>query len=242
MPSYYAVIPASVRYDKNLIPHAKLLYGEITALCNEKGFCWAGNTYFSELYGVSNRSITSWVASLVNGGYIKCEVRYKAGSREVESRKISITPPIEENFYTPMEENFHTYRRKLPDPIEENFLENTTVNNTINNKESIVKKPVENIQLPFSGEDFKKAWDDWIGYRKERKLPKYTERGLQKTFKHLTEISGQNESSAIKIIEQSMSNNWQGMFALKPNYSTAPKGNYQQQVEDAKKRFKLVQE
>jgi len=68
--SYYAIIPASVRYDKRLCPNAKLLYGEITALCNEKGYCWATNAYFSALYNVSNRSIVNWVNELEGAGHI----------------------------------------------------------------------------------------------------------------------------------------------------------------------------
>jgi hypothetical protein len=68
--SYYAIIPASVRYDKRLCPNAKLLYGEITALCNEKGYCWATNAYFSGLYEVSNRSIVNWINELEQAGHI----------------------------------------------------------------------------------------------------------------------------------------------------------------------------
>lgn len=68
--SYYAIIPAEVRYDKDLPPNAKLLYGEITALCNKEGYCFASNEYFANLYGVSKRSITGWIAALADKGYI----------------------------------------------------------------------------------------------------------------------------------------------------------------------------
>lgn len=68
--SYYAVIPATVRYDKSLIPNAKLLYGEITALANANGYCWADNQYFMELYEAAERTIQSWLKNLSSSGYI----------------------------------------------------------------------------------------------------------------------------------------------------------------------------
>lgn len=39
--NYYSVIPATVRYDKRLKFAERLLYGEITALANSNGFCYA---------------------------------------------------------------------------------------------------------------------------------------------------------------------------------------------------------
>lgn len=71
--SYYAILPANVRYDKKLTPGAKLLYAEITALCNEKGFSWATNNYFEKLYNVNNRTIQRWLKDLKTEKYIYIE-------------------------------------------------------------------------------------------------------------------------------------------------------------------------
>jgi hypothetical protein len=81
-PNYFAVIPGEVRYS-DLPANAKLLYGEITALSNKEGYCWATNTYFAQLYGVSKISVSRWVSSLVEKGFIKIELLNKQNSKEV---------------------------------------------------------------------------------------------------------------------------------------------------------------
>lgn len=103
-PGFYAIIPAHVRYDSILPDKAKLLYGEITALCDKYGQCWAGNQYFAGLYSISTRQITRLLAALALGGYVGMELVYKPGSREIERRIIRITP-IDKNVYTPIDKN-----------------------------------------------------------------------------------------------------------------------------------------
>lgn len=125
--AYYAIIPANIRYNENICANAKLLYGEITALCNEKGYCWATNEYFASLYNVSKVSISKWISSLVENGYIQSDISYRGGTKEILNRYLRIV-------YDPIKEKFNT-------PIKEKFKENNTViNNTINNKENIIKE------------------------------------------------------------------------------------------------------
>lgn len=100
-PGYWAVIPAPVRYDDRIPANAKLLYGEISALCDMKGFCWAKNEYFAQLFGWAAPTVTRLLASLRDAGYLAVEMvptstgserRIFAGLCTGGVRKIAETP------------------------------------------------------------------------------------------------------------------------------------------------------
>ena len=58
-PSYYSIIPATVRYDKRLKAYERLMFSEITALSNKYGYCTAPNSYFASLIGHCSRQCIS---------------------------------------------------------------------------------------------------------------------------------------------------------------------------------------
>lgn len=86
-PNYYAILPANVRYDKRLSANAKLLYCEISALANVKGYCYASNNYFSELFSVDSRSVQRWLYNLKDYGYITMDFD---DNKDLRTRKIFI--------------------------------------------------------------------------------------------------------------------------------------------------------
>ena len=96
-PNYYAVIPADVRYSKKLTPNAKLLYAEITALCNMNGKCTASTKYFATLYNVSKTSIQNWLKILDDNNFITRHNIFKEGSQEILSRHIKLVKPPPQN-------------------------------------------------------------------------------------------------------------------------------------------------
>ena len=180
---YYAIIPAIVRYDNHLNGNAKLLYGELTALANEKGYCWATNQYFANLYNVSKRTIISWLKQLEERNYIKIQIFYKPNSKMVDRRHIYILPyPTDTEFYTPSEENFITYGKNHQEGNEENFTtpseENFTENNTLNNNTKNNTKNIYSVeQSSTMSELFEKVWKT---YPKKTNKKKAKEQFLKK--------------------------------------------------------------
>lgn len=87
-PAYYAVIPASVRYCKELEPMARLLYAEITCLTHTEGYCYASNQHFADLYDVDVRTIQRWLEGLKKHGFITVETQ-KSGIHFTRTIRIS---------------------------------------------------------------------------------------------------------------------------------------------------------
>lgn len=135
-PSYYSILTANVRYDKELKANEKLLFSEITALSNRNGYCHANNNYFANLYNVSKTSISNWINHLKERGYLKVEM-IKDGKEIKERRLFPISTPIKEKFNTPSKNLYEGNKEKFNTPIKENFKENnTSINNTSTNNTS----------------------------------------------------------------------------------------------------------
>ena len=154
-PTYYANIPANVRYS-NLKPNAKLLYGEITALSNKLGYCFASNNYFAELYGVSKNTVSRWISDLKKLGFITIQIE-RNFNKEIIKRIIGID-------------------KKVDTPIDQIVKGNTTRINTTSNNIYIKEKFISEV---MSFDYPKDMLDDFINYWTEgKKKMRYQKQGI----------------------------------------------------------------
>lgn len=219
--SYYAIIPANVRYDKDLAPNAKLLYGEITALCNEKGYCWASNQYFAELYGVSVLSVKRWVNSLVNKGYVYRTLTYKPNSKEVDKRIISIYSGIKIDTTSVQKCYDPSIKNDTSSSIKNDTDNNTSINNTFNNtdiyKEKNIKKESVNsvISEYTENKDLQDALHGFVEMRTKARKP-LTVRAMKLSLNVLDNLAV-DDVTKIAIVNQSIVHSWLTFYKLQNN-------------------------
>tara|TARA_R100000808_G_C2115057_1_gene127954 strand:- start:380 stop:991 length:612 start_codon:yes stop_codon:yes gene_type:complete len=158
-PSYYAIIPADVRYSK-LKPNAKLLYGEITALSSKEGYCFATNNYFANLYNVTKNTISLWVSQLHKAGFISVELIKKG--EQITERRLGII------------------KKDDRDNIKNNDLNSIKINNTNNNISLRRLKFMSDVSLMEYDDNLKKEFCDyWCEQNKSQTKMRFE---LEKTW------------------------------------------------------------
>ena len=144
--SYYAIIPAYIRYNKELKFAERLMYGEITALSNKEGYCFASNRYFANLYGVSISTISRWISHLAELGSLHIEI-IRNDKKEILERRIYVidNPYMQNNQYPYVQNSTYPICRKSKD----NIINNNKIDSFFNyiiNKDEQIPKEFENME------------------------------------------------------------------------------------------------
>lgn len=141
-PAYYAVIPAEVRYNPELSASEKILYGEITALAEKEGYCFASSEYFEKLYDVSRKTVYNWIKNLEKNGYVTAKLIGKNGS---EGREIFITSPGKKTTQVPVKKTTQVPVKKTTRKQYESNNTSINTSDSVNGTGDIEFNSIENM-------------------------------------------------------------------------------------------------
>ena len=127
-------IPAFVRFNLKLSKFDMILYGEINALCAQKGHCWASDSYLSSLYNVHISTINKSISRLKKFNLIKAKKIVDPTTRKVIKRSIQICQYNDGN-------NAQIHSKNPQVDIGKNARDNNLTNDIKNRKESLLKMP-----------------------------------------------------------------------------------------------------
>ncbi len=206
-------IPKKVWLDTRLNALDKIILTEIDSLDNGEKGCYASNEYLAEFCQCSKTKVSTAIKKLIDCGYIYVQ-NFDGRKRELKS--------CLSNFER---QNFKNCKADFK-ILKESNIDNNTVNNTNNTlskkeRKSKSKSYDEQIAGYTQNEELQNALKAFLQMRSFIKKP-MTEYALKLMLKKLDEL-GNNDTTKIAILNQSITHNWQGIFPLKDGYTKQEK-------------------
>ncbi len=197
-------IPKEIYQDRELNPTEKLILSDIATL----GEYFKSNETIAIEVGVAQCTVTRSIKKFEKLGYIKTQ--YDGRTRLIKlrstlSKLLKQTKQIAEADYA-------------------NSL------HSIQDSKQLSKHISKGIVYPFEEKEFKDTWKIWIEERRANQYKKYSERAEQGALHKLQKISDHDYKTAIAIINESISNGWRGLFALKESKQNSPKLDFEESV------------
>jgi len=165
------------------------------------------------------------------------ESRSKAGKISAERRKNATN--VEQSL-TSVQQNLTSVQQNLTQSNKEKEIKEKEIKEN-NNKEEIKKEEKKKFSFDFSNfdENFIEHVNSWLEYKKERKEPYKSQKGLNAFYNKLIDYSKNDPDTAKKIIEQSMANNWAGIFELKESQQKNKDPFYREPIIDRTHGFSI---
>lgn len=193
-------IPKEIWLDDRLTALDKVIFVEIDSLDDGETGCYASNQYLAEFCQCSVTKVSNAVAKLTELGYIET-ASFDGRKRILKSRLTKNVRQTNEKF-----------------KADEQKVKGSLNNNIANNKvDYIDKEKPKTVGTLIDGytdnEDLQKALMDFAKMRKTIKKP-LTQRAMELLFDKLDKLAT-DDNTKIEILNQSIMNNWQGVFELK---------------------------
>lgn len=78
----------------------------------------------------------------------------------------------------------------------------------------------EKFNFDFVADDFKETFFEWLGHMKGIRRKYRTQDSINKAYKRLLELSGNNVNKAKKVVSQAIANNYAGLYEVRESKST----------------------
>lgn len=104
--------------------------------------------------------------------------------------------------------------------INNNSSSSTTSNTSITTKKEekkTSKEKTKSFDLSFVGLPYADAFNMWLEHKRKTHDAYKTQQGIELCYRKLLEYSNNDPNTFAKIIEQSIANNWKGLYELKDN-------------------------
>ena len=217
---YYGLVPNHILYDKSLTPSEKLVYADISARSNHKRCMWASNTTIADDLGFSPHYVSKTINKYKMLGEFRIEYTGQGGSvrhvypnsQELRGNSQEL-PPYSPGITPPNSQ-------ELPKDIKNKNINEEYKNPLHPPRGKSGFKP----SLDFiNEEEWKEVYQLWVNNKKG----KFTKQiGVEKGYSHLLKLSNNDLSTAREIIDNSLANNWQGLFSAKSSPGKADKPIY----------------
>lgn len=207
---------------------SKGLYSFIICDCKASGI-WPKDLEIASLYiglKVTEKDFDVFIKSgkaidLNDGNYFFpdfIEHQYPKGLSDTNPAHNNVIKDLKK--YNLIDEDLKTLKSPLKGTkvkVTKKVEETETVEETV---EEILKTPLE------------KKFDEFLEYRKQIKKP-VVEKSLQPLKNKLWELSNKDTQTAIDILDQTITNGWQGIFEIKNNNNGKQTTNQNQHIRDS---------
>lgn len=195
-------IPKEIWLDDRLTALDKVIFVEIDSLDDGETGCYASNQYLAEFCRCSVTKVSNAVTKLTELGYIET-ASFDGRKRVLKSR---LTKSVRQD----------NEKCKADEQKVKGSLNNNIANNKVDYIDKEKPKTVGTLIEGYT--DNAELQDALMEFAKMRKMIKkpLTQRAMELLFNKLDKMATDDDTK-VEILNQSIMNNWQGVFELKEN-------------------------